>query len=148
MARPTKRTKERIETICDALRSGNTRRAAAAAAGISEDTLRNWEQSYSGFSELLARAEADAERGYLKIIETAAKPRKVVKRKVKKVPGVGTIIEYTEYEEIDWNAARWWLSRRRRDAFGDRHEAQEAEDAAPPILEIEVLGHEPEGDDS
>ena len=68
--RPTKFTPDRIKTILDALREGNYRDTAAEGAGISYDTLRNWEKKgaaekkgkYFEFSESIKRAEAEGEQ--------------------------------------------------------------------------------------
>ena len=42
MARPTKMNPRIRQAICEALRCGNTRQAAAEAAGVDRDTLRRW----------------------------------------------------------------------------------------------------------
>ena len=44
-----------------AIRAGNTLRAAAMYAGISEDTVANWRRSSSAFSDSVTRAEAESE---------------------------------------------------------------------------------------
>jgi len=45
--RPTKYNEETETRITQALRAGNTRRAACAYAGISQDTFANWLKSNS-----------------------------------------------------------------------------------------------------
>lgn len=87
MARPTKRTPERETRLIEALRAGNTRRAACAYAGIDQDTLANWLRRWSDFSDLVQKAEADAEIRNVAIIQKAASET--------------------------WQAAAWWLERRR-----------------------------------
>lgn len=88
MARPSKRSPERVERICDALRSGNTRRAACLLAGIGEATFFRWLNEDQEFRETVERAEAQAEARFVAQVESAALG--------------GT-----------WTAAAWWLERRR-----------------------------------
>ena len=59
MARPTKLNPERIQRICDALRSGNTRQASAQYAGVNYHSLRRWERSNDDFADAIKKAEAD-----------------------------------------------------------------------------------------
>ncbi len=84
---PTKRSPEREQAILNALRVGNTRRASAAAAEVSEDTLANWMTADSAFFGAVEKAEADAELRFL---------GQVAKHAVKSP-----------------TAAQWWLERRR-----------------------------------
>jgi hypothetical protein len=42
--RYTKWTPEHTQKVCEALRAGNTRRAACIYAGVSEDSLARWLQ--------------------------------------------------------------------------------------------------------
>jgi hypothetical protein len=88
MARPTKRTPEREQRLLGVIRAGATKRAACASAGITEDTLANWLRRYSDFSDLYARAEAEAEVTHNVNISRAARAG-------------------------DWRASAWWLERRR-----------------------------------
>jgi transposase-like protein len=94
MARPVKYTPDRQQRVLEAITAGATRRAAALHAGIDEATLRNWVKRYFGFSELLARAEADVELRCTALILRAA--------------------------ELDARHAEWWLERRRPDDFARR----------------------------
>lgn len=95
MARPTKRTDQRREAILNALRIGNTLRAAAAYAEISEDTLARWRADDAEFRGAVTKAEADAEARFLGNIAKAAAD--------------GT-----------WTAAAWWLERRRHEDYRKR----------------------------
>lgn len=95
MARPTKFCDERTERLLSALRAGNTRRAAAAFAGVSDDTLERWEQRYADFAEAIKKAEASAEVQHVAIVAQAAQS------------GV-------------WQASAWWLERRRPADYGRR----------------------------
>jgi hypothetical protein len=97
MARPTKRSPERELTILNALRIGNTRTAAAALAEIGRDTLWEWTQSDPTFSNAVERAESEAETRFLGNVAKAAAD--------------GT-----------WQAAAWWLERRRSGDYRRRDE--------------------------
>jgi transposase len=93
--RPSKYTPERVKRITDALAAGNSRKAAAAYGGITDDTLNAWVRNYSDFSDAVKSAEAQAEVGHVANIAQAARS--------------GT-----------WQASAWWLERRRRDEWGRR----------------------------
>jgi hypothetical protein len=86
MARPTKRTPEVEARLFDALRAGNTRRAACVYAGISDETLANWCRRSLDFLDALRRAEAHSEVALVALIRQHARE--------------------------DWRAAGWLLERR------------------------------------
>jgi hypothetical protein len=94
--RPTKRSPERITAILNALKVGNTRRAAAGAAEINELTLARWMAADVGFRSAVENAEHEAERRFLTIVAKAAT--------------TGT-----------WTAAAWWLERRKNADYA-RHD--------------------------
>jgi hypothetical protein len=94
MARPSKRSPERVLAILGSLRVGNTRRASAAYADIHVDTFYEWLRDPT-FSDAVEKAEADAETRFLGQIAKAAAD--------------GT-----------WTAAAWWLERRRFDDYRKR----------------------------
>lgn len=96
MARPTKRTPEREARLYEALRAGNTRRASCAYAGISESTLATWLERYNDFRDAIEKAEADAEIRNVAIIQKAA--------------------------SATWQAAAWWLERKRKGDWAQRTE--------------------------
>ena len=74
---------------------GNTRTAAAAYAGIHRDTLYAWLARRPMFAQAVEKAEADAEvRATATVLKAAQK---------------GT-----------WQAAAWWLERRRPADYGRR----------------------------
>ena len=91
--RPRKRSSEREEAILNALRVGNTRRAAAAAAEVSEDTLARW-LTDAVFSGAVEKAEADAELRFL-----------------------GQVAKHAASSP---QAAQWWLERRRQKDYRQR----------------------------
>jgi hypothetical protein len=94
MARPSKCSSEREQALLVAIRAGNTRRAACAYAGISEDSLERWAKRSAGFAEGLTRAEAEAEVSLVAIIRKAA--------------------------ETDWRAAAHLLACRRPEDWSPR----------------------------
>jgi len=94
--RPSKISdKKLISRICESISKGNTHRAAAGAAGISEATFYGWikraeekqEPEYLEFLDAIKKAESDSEEYYLNIIHYHA---------VK-----------------SWQCAAWWLERRK-----------------------------------
>jgi hypothetical protein len=91
---PTKRSPERETAILNALRVGNTRRASARGAEITEDTLANWMRADPAFFGAVEHAEAEAARRFVGNIAKAA--------------------------GNNWRAAAWWLERRRPADFGKR----------------------------
>lgn len=97
IGRPTKKTPVTEKKLFDALRRGNTRRAACAYAGISEQTLSEWSNSFPEFSEACTRAENAAECGFVDVIQEAA-------------------------DAGDWKAGAWWLERRRKQDYASRSE--------------------------
>lgn len=110
MARPSKRTPEREARLYEALRAGNTRRASCAYAGISESTLATWLERYNDFRDAIEKAEADAEIRNVAIIQKAASDT--------------------------WQAAAWWLERRRPADFRQRQEMTGA-DGGPLKIVVE-----------
>ena len=102
MGRQSKLTAERQARLCEALRAGNTRAAAADYAGVGKTTFYRWidkgkEQKtgvFRDFWDAVKKAEADAEVRNVAIIQQAAKKT--------------------------WQAAAWWLERRRPEAWAQR----------------------------
>ncbi len=109
--RPTKRSPEREQAILNALRIGNTRRAAAAAAEISEDTFARWLDD-AVFSGAVAKAEADAELRFL-----------------------GQVAKHAATSP---QAAQWWLERRRPADYRQRTGVELTGADGGPIETIDV----------
>ncbi len=121
MARPDKLTPEVLGRIVEAIRAGNTRAAAALYVGIGETTLYRWlqtgERSRNGSKwrelwEAVKKAENAAEVESVLLIRAAA--------------------------QKSWQAAAWWLERRRHGEWGrtDKVEVtirQEAERVAKEL---------------
>ena len=93
MARPSKATEPRIETLLVALGTGCTREAACDHAGIVRTTLYRWVESKPGLRARVEKAEADAEVRFTAQVARAA-------------------------GDDDWRAAAWWLERRRPKSYG------------------------------
>lgn len=99
MGRPTKLTPEVQQRVLQAIAGGNTRKDAAAYAGISITTLEDWigrgrgrghrpaHAVYVAFVDAIEKAEAQAVVRNVAIIQKAAADT--------------------------WQAAAWWLERRR-----------------------------------
>ena len=92
MARKTKYNPELLDKICSALRAGNTRKASAEYAGITEETFYQWMKHNLSFLSAIKKAEADAEVSAVAIIKKA-------------MPET-------------WTAAAWWLERRKPNDYG------------------------------
>ena len=88
------RSPEREQAILNALRVGNTRRAALAAAEISVQTFYRWLENVT-FRDAVLKAEADAEQRFLGNVAKAA-------------------------ASGNWTAAAWWLERRHPADYGRR----------------------------
>jgi len=108
--RPTKYNEETETRITQALRAGNTRRAACAYAGISQDTFANWLKSNSHFADAIEKAEGDAEVRNVAIIQKAA--------------------------DSTWQAAAWWLERKHKADWSSRVE-QTGADGSPVKVIVE-----------
>ena len=86
--RRTKRTPALVQSLCDVLRIGGTRRAACARVSLDVSTFYLWMERFPAFSGAVEQAEADAELRYLAPVARAA-------------------------NEGDWRAGIAWLERRR-----------------------------------
>lgn len=102
MARPTKKSDERIEKILQSLRDGNTRKLSAQIAGISADTLCSWQKESPELMEAIEQAESEGNAVLVQRIRSAS--------------------------ANDWRAAAWILERRCFDEWGSRKERAEVED--------------------
>lgn len=93
--RRTKATDARIGAVLQALKTGNTRGAAAAYAEVDRSTFYRWMETNPSFRDSVEKAEADAEVRFTAQVAKAATD--------------GT-----------WQAAAWWLERRRHEDFARR----------------------------
>jgi hypothetical protein len=92
VGRPTKRTPHVEAALLQALRAGNTRKAACHYAGIDLHTLGRW-MRFATFATAIEKAETDAEVRFVAQIANAA-------------------------QDGTWQAAAWWLERRRPLDYG------------------------------
>lgn len=109
--RPTKLTPEVQQRIVEALAAGNTRKDSAAYAGIGYSTFEAWMvktgKIYREFQEAVKSAEARAVIRNVAIIEKAAQEQ--------------------------WQAAAWWLERRRPDDWGRKERIEHSGNAEKPL---------------
>ena len=106
---PTLRNGKRA-AVLEALRQGNTRRAASEAAGIHHATFYRWIEEDATLNDAVKKAEADAEQEAIKHVRSAFGD--------------------------SWQAAAWWLERRRRDDFGRNEKLTVIQQAAKEIANL------------
>lgn len=94
VGRTSKRSDARVAALCRLLAGGATRRAASAGAGVDHAQFYRWLERDATFRTAVEKAEADAELMFTSIVAAAASD--------------------------SWQAAAWWLERRRPDDFGRR----------------------------
>jgi transposase-like protein len=106
--RPSKRRDATKEAILQSLRQGATRTAAAEAAGVHRNTFARWVDEDEAFCGAVKKAEGDAELMAVKVV-------------------VGAMHSGT------WQAAAWWLERRRRDEYAQKSIQQHEGNAEKPV---------------
>ena len=109
IGRPTKLDEVAARRLVEAVERGNNRATAARLAGIGPSTLREWmargrlgQEPFAAFLARLKKADATAEAEAVKLVRDAARG--------------GT-----------WQAACWWLERRRPRQWGRRDALAEVE---------------------
>jgi len=127
MSRRTKLTPDTKEDIVKALRAGNSRRDSALYAGVSETTFYSWmargregEPLYAEFLEAVEKAEAQSVVRNVAIIQRAA--------------------------EETWQAAAWWLERKRPDDWGRRQRMDIGADKEELEVIVKIGGKRRDGD--
>lgn len=101
MARPSKFDSERVSTILDAIRNGESVRVAAAKGGINIDTYYEWYNHKPEFSEAVKKARAEFENWEMEGI------LKDAKRSLKRlICGEEYDETKTEYEQDPRNPAQ------------------------------------------
>ncbi len=110
MARPTKLTEPRVEAILRAIEHGCTREAAAGAGGITRSTLYRWIESDDTFRDEVEKAENRAEAAFTMSV-AAAVPK-------------------------NWQAAAWWLERRRFQSYARRDQVEVRVDLKAEIRKL------------
>jgi len=92
--RPSKRTPEIEAAIVECIRLGMSIPQTCDACGISHTQFRNWRKHYREFQDLIRRAEAEAVKLHLAVIQSAAASGK------------------------SWQAAAWFLERKHPEQWG------------------------------
>lgn len=90
----SKRTDDRVATICEKIRNGATAKDACGSVGITRETYFKWLREDADFSDAVMRAEDECAAQMAACIAAAA--------------------------PTDWRAAESWLKRRRSEDWGDR----------------------------
>jgi len=110
--RPTKRTPERVALILQVLRSGGTIAAAAGYAEVSARQVYRWAATDVSFRHAIEKAGGDAEVRFTTAVSDAA---------------MGSPAQYDDAGQLIrpevkpvWQAAAWWLKRRRREDYAQR----------------------------
>jgi hypothetical protein len=119
VGRPTKRTPHLEAALLQALRAGNTREAACHYAGIDLHTLSRW-MRFATFATAIEKAETDAEVRFVAQIAKAA-------------------------QDGTWQAAVWWLERRRPLDYG-RTWLTASDDAVAAPMHVTVTFDQPKHD--
>lgn len=110
--RPEKFSPEMTDALCRMLREGTSRKAAANAVGISHTTFARWLETKDAFRAAVEKAEAEAQQRFERIVVSAATD--------------GT-----------WQAAAWWLERRRKDDYALRQTTvHEGSEEAPVAVRL------------
>ena len=128
MPRTTKPNARVQNTIVNRLKEGNTRHDSALSAGISHTTFYSWlergrqgEEPFLDFLEAVEKAEAEAMVANVAIIQRAA---------------------------IDtWQAAAWWLERKRPDDWGRRQRMDIGTSQEQPMKITVQIGGTPTGEE-
>lgn len=105
----SKLTEPRVNAALAALEHGCTRRAAAGAAGINPATFYRWLDDAS-FRDAVEKAEAKAEAAYTAAVANA-------------IP-------------TNWQAAAWWLERRKFADYARRDQVNVAIDLQATIRQV------------
>jgi hypothetical protein len=120
--RPTKFTPATVGKFCRAVADGLPYKSAAAAAGISHETVCQWQRQFPEFSDAVQLALAKAEVALVRLIRRAA-------------------------AKGNWKASAWLLERRYPEHWGrrDRLHAQITEVAWPgaTAIKADVKAKEP-----
>lgn len=132
-----------MKKLLSGLRDGMTKGAACSYAGISDETMRQWGKADLGFLAQVEEAHLEAESRFTQVIAKAAFGHQVEKT-ITVTKANGDVEERVErYTEYDWQAARYWLGKRRREEWGEEepkiaHQVNNFFLTAPPQLLIEL----------
>ncbi len=115
--RPTKLNKDVQTRITTALSAGNTREAAVAYGGISYQTFLNW----------MRAGEADPDGPTGRFLEAVKRAEGIAEMRM-----VSTI---TGHAKDTWQAAAWWLERRKPNDWGRKARADDEPAKAHVVIE-------------
>lgn len=113
--RRSKKRDATTDAILASLRAGATRVAAAEAAGVHRNTLRRWLDEDDALRCAVEKAEAECEEEAVSVVKTA-------------------------WRNGTWQAAAWWLERRRRDDYAQKSVTQLQGDEEQPVSITLVRG--------
>lgn len=119
---PTLYSKERAKLIIRGARRGGSKRAAAAAGGISTRTLNRWLEQYPDFAEEWEIARGQFEDDQLQRIAHAASPK-------------------DEGGEGQWTASAWLLERVFPESYSlmrERVAQTQISDVIPPHIAVQI----------
>ena len=132
--RPSSLTREVQSKICEALLAGTTRDAAARCGGICIATFKLWMKKgresrtgkYSDFSAAVEAAESECQRDFEDVIRKAAQGvEEVTTKEIAGKDKDGNPFvrrETTKRTVYSFQAAAWWLERRRRKDYHPNHD--------------------------
>jgi len=116
VGRPSLKTEGRIKKILYALSIGATKEAAAAAGGISYQTLARWVDADESLAERVVIAEGEAE-----------------------MSATERIHQEVTRDKGSWQAAAWWLERRRQPHYALGGAGGQANQQRIPIEVAEAI---------
>lgn len=126
VGRPTSCTEDVVQAVVRAVERGLSLRAAAAAAGVSKESVLNWkkrgasgEEPFASFLHRVTRARAAAEERMAAVVEQAAA---------------------SADDKVSLSAAQWWLERRRPERWARKDRPQlTVQTENPATLDDSVL---------
>lgn len=108
--RSSKLNKDTLAKICEYVKAGNTFKHSVQACGISEAAFYNWMKRGKDAQESGSKAKAD--QIYIELVESIKKAE--AEAIVRNVAVINKAAQKT------WQAAAWYLERRRPEEYGRR----------------------------
>lgn len=109
----------RAAKVIEGLKAGMTRTGAIGLVNMSRTTIQRWCERYPSFNAQVEAAEAEAEARYTQVIARSAFGYDVTQVTVTEDPAGGRTTITKTWREYDWQAAKFWLTKRRREEWGD-----------------------------
>ncbi|XAP76930.1 helix-turn-helix domain-containing protein [Citromicrobium bathyomarinum] len=137
MARPTEYDPSYCEIARDMAERGATNAELAERFGVSRRTVNTWTQQHPEFAEALRLGKEPADDRVERALFERAVGYEVEEEKVGFYEGRPVVATITKHIPADTNAARLWLTNRRRDDWGNRMsvEVEDADAIAAAIAE-------------